>query len=298
MSQRLSSIRQLRIISFLKRNKATFPEIQQYLEKCSLDLGENLSLSRSTFTRDIGEIASIYGIEIVCNKKNDSAYSLNIFNAIEKYAVDFFETFSALNSGRDLVGSILFESRRPNGIENMSLLIHAIRNKFEISFSYTKFYEKESQKRIVYPLGLKENANLWYLVTFCTLRNDIRTFALDRITELEVVEKVFKYEDPMLMTNMFNDCFGVVRQENGSKVEEIILSFDSFRGNYIKNFPLHKSQTVIADNDNELRIKLNIHITRDFLSELLKYTGSLAIISPDSLRQRYLDLLKKGIEIN
>jgi predicted DNA-binding transcriptional regulator YafY len=296
MSQRETAIRHLKIISFLRqRKKAPFDEIQAYLNRCGQDTGDDLYMEKRTFFRDIHEIESIYGIEIVCDRKNESHYSIKEDNPIDKYAIESFETFSALNSGKDLTGSILFETRTPKGIENLSPLIYAIRNKFETVFSYKKFYEIEPQIRTVYPLGLKESANFWYLIAFCTLRKDIRTFALDRISEIDVTNERFNYESPNLMQDMFHDCFGVVRRENGSIAEEIILSFSPFRGNYIKNFPLHASQIILIDNEKELRIRLHLHITRDFVSELLKYVGELRIVSPESLIQRYFEKLAAGM---
>jgi predicted DNA-binding transcriptional regulator YafY len=70
---------------------------------------------------------------------------------------------------------------------------------------------------------------------------------------------------------------------DGKKLEEVILSFDRFQGKYVKTLPLHESQQILIDNDEELRIKLTVFITHDFFMELLSYGEKLIVIKPDSL---------------
>jgi predicted DNA-binding transcriptional regulator YafY len=47
--------------------------------------------------------------------------------------------------------------------------------------------------------------------------------------------------------------------------------------------PLHHTQEVIANNEKELRIKLKLCITHDFIMELLSYGDTLKVIKPDIL---------------
>jgi predicted DNA-binding transcriptional regulator YafY len=70
----------------------------------------------------------------------------------------------------------------------------------------------------------------------------------------------------------------------------VILSFDPLQGKYIKSLPLHESQQIIADNEDELRIRLKLFITHDFYMELLSYGDNLKIIKPQSL----IDDVKKS----
>ena len=65
MSQRLTTLRHNLIINKLRQQKrATFREICSYLERESDLYGENLTISKRTFVRDMAEIGEIYGIYI------------------------------------------------------------------------------------------------------------------------------------------------------------------------------------------------------------------------------------------
>ena len=84
------------------------------------------------------------------------------------------------------------------------------------------------------------------------------------------------------MNKHYKYCFGII-SPNGHKPEEIELSFDPFQGKYIKTLPLHESQQILIDNEEELRIKLTLFITHDFFMELLSYGENLRVIKPESL---------------
>ena len=64
---------------------------------------------------------------------------------------------------------------------------------------------------------------------------------------------------------------------------KVILSFEPEQGKYIKSYPIHESQVILADNQQELRIKLTIFITHDLVMEILLYGMSVRVISPEHL---------------
>jgi hypothetical protein len=55
----------------------------------------------------------------------------------------------------------------------------------------------------------------------------------------------------------FDGFFGIITPDDVSP-EKVILSFDVVQGKYIKTLPLHTTQEVILENENEIRIALNL----------------------------------------
>src|SRR5207247_9494642 len=51
--------------------------------------------------------------------------------------------------------------------------------------------QAEETERAVDPYGLIFHAGLWYTVGYCHLRQDMRTFRLDRMLEAELLEETF-----------------------------------------------------------------------------------------------------------
>ena len=176
-------------------------------------------------------------------------------------------------------------------------MLHCIKNHFVVNFPYHKYHDDIIVKREVEPYALKEFKGRWYLIAKDQNDKDVKTFGLDRIQELNITKKKFTPPENFNANALYEDYFGIVNSSD-NKAEEIILSFDSFNGKYIKSFPLHKSQQILVDNKKETRIKLFLHTTLDFEIELLSHGDRVKIIAPESLRKRMREIYKSAMDKN
>ena len=283
MSKRESIARYSLIINKLRKHPASFAEISDYLAFES-DLQEyNFNVSKRTFQRDLEDIRSLYDIDIQF-AFSEKVYFINLDEKsnVNERILESFDIFNALNLSDRLSNNIHLEKRRPQGTENLYGLLHSIKNQSQIKFTYQKFWEEELTKRNAAPYALKEFRNRWYVLANDLKDNQIKSFALDRLSELNITKKKFRLPDDFNINEHYKYCFGII-SPNGHKPEEIILSFEPFQGKYIKTLPLHESQEILIDNENELRIKLTLFITHDFFMELLSHGENLRVIKPDSL---------------
>lgn len=65
---------------------------------------------------------------------------------------------------------------------------NAILNKNKVKIKYCT-NESEIKERIIHPAELFLYIDKWYIVAFCELKNDIRSFKLDSIKEYEVLKE-------------------------------------------------------------------------------------------------------------
>jgi len=151
-----------------------------------------------------------------------------------------------------------------------------------MKYSYQKFWEDEPSHRTTEPYALKEFKNRWYVLANDLKDKKVKSFALDRLTELTITRKKFQLPNDFNVNEHFKYSFGIV-SSNEHKPQEIILSFDPMQGKYIKTLPLHESQVIINDTDAELRIKLTLYVTHDFFMEVLSFGDSVKVIQPASL---------------
>lgn len=70
---------------------------------------------------------------------------------------------------------------------------HALRGHLKIHFSYRDFAGRETV-RTVRPLSLAYFGPVWILAAWCELRDDFRTFRLDRMCDFEVLQDRFRPE--------------------------------------------------------------------------------------------------------
>jgi predicted DNA-binding transcriptional regulator YafY len=283
MSKRESIARNNLIIKKLRKQPSSFSEISDYLAFES-DLQEyNFYISKRTFQRDIDDIRSVYNIDI----QYDFSRKVYFIDSdeqpeINERILEAFDTFNALNISDRLSNFIHFEKRRPQGTENLYGLLHAIKNKVQISFSYQKFWDENISQRIAEPYALKEFENRWYVLAKDLNDKKVKSFALDRLSELDITKEKFQLPDDFNVNEHFKYCFGII-SPNEDNPQEVILSFEPFQGKYIKTLPLHESQVILKDNDDELLIKLKLFVTHDFFMEILSFGDNVKVIKPDSL---------------
>lgn len=290
MSKRGYISRYLLILKKLKvKPFSTYEELQAYIENQfdylqMQDDNLQIGFSKRTLQRDIKEIRNVFGIDIDYSKsqkgyciKQKENENMNFQRMMEA-----FDMFNSLNLAQDLTPFIHMEKRRPQGTDNLYGLLHAIKNRLQIKFTYQKFWEEELSQRFVEPYALKEFKNRWYLMAKDSKDNNIKSFAIDRLTNLEITNHTFKYPDNYSIEQSYRYCFGII-SPNDEEPQDIILSFDPFQGKYIKTLPLHHTQQILEDNEEEMKIKLKLCLTHDLVMELLSFGENMKVIKPKSL---------------
>ncbi|MBI2259553.1 MAG: WYL domain-containing protein [Flavobacteriia bacterium] len=283
------------IVDFLRKKPATFEEILNYLDRKSMDDGFNFSISQKTFKRDLELILDTLHIEI------EFSHSLKKYKIVqeEKEEIDLrmmesYDTFNALKIAKDITEFIFFEKRKGLGTEYMSPIIFAIRNRKLIRCSYQKFWDSEANNRLLIPLALKENKQRWYLVAIDNKDQKLKTFGLDRISNLLISDQGFTYPKDINIEQIFENCFGIINDEDYC-AEEIVLSFSKHQAKYIKSLPLHHSQEIIFEDAKDVRIKLFVKPTFDFMMEILSHGQEVQIIEPAELRKEMKKILSKTL---
>jgi predicted DNA-binding transcriptional regulator YafY len=74
--------------------------------------------------------------------------------------------------------------------ERLDALHSACKSRNAISFAYTR-EDGEASQRSVRPLALSFWSGVWTLASWCELREDFRDFRLDRMDQVEVLERTF-----------------------------------------------------------------------------------------------------------
>lgn len=282
MSKREGIARYNLIINKLRKRPADFEEILDYLERESDLQGYDFIVSKRTFQRDLDDIRSLYNIDIQYDRSLKK-YKIEDEDSDASHRVlEAFDTFNALNVSDRISDFIHFEKRKSKGTEHLYGILHAIKNQVLIKFQHQKFWEDEITERTLEPYALKEARNRWYLVGKDLKDNNIKNFALDRISNLEITKQKFIYPNDFNIVEYYKYSFGIKAWGN-EKNQEIVLSFTEMQGKYIKTLPLHHSQEILEDNEKGLKIRLKLAITYDFVMELLSLGKEVTVIKPQSL---------------
>lgn len=145
--------------------------------------------------------------------------------------------------------------------------------------------------RILHPILLREVADSWYVIGYDAASGGERTFALDRMSDLELLDDPCDVP-PAILTNvseLFDHIYGIT--DSHGPVENIVLSFSPLFGRYVKAKPIHQTQEVLTDTATECTIRLRLAPNRDLLMHLRSYGEHLTVLEPASLVQEMKESL-------
>ncbi len=284
MSKLIYFKRYLYVIDRLRSRPCSFNDLQEHVMRKleNDDIDTTFEYAIRTFERDKKDIATLFGIEIHYNRK-DKTYAIDeteIEDQSVTRMIDAFSIHHALQEGNKLSPSVFLEKRKSLGTEHIYGIIHAIQNGVMLKFTHEKHWIDEITQREVKPIAIKESQQRWYLVAWDKKGETVKTFGLDRISNLKITDTKFK---PISynVEKEFQHAFGV---ETYEPAEKVVLEFSRQQGNYIKTFPLHESQRIVDETEDTVLLEIFIHTTNDIKMELLKYGSNVKVISPISLQ--------------
>lgn len=283
MSKRSFFLRYSVILKRLQKTPASLKDIVHTLER-EFDLVDiPLNYSSRTFQRDLEDIRQIFQVDIQYDFRRKVYFIEHAAQPkITERMLEAFDVLNAFNIADDLSANVEFENRRAIGTEHFHGILHAIKNTFLVNFTYQKFEDEIPSNRSAKPILLKEFKGRWYLIAIDSKDNRVKSFGLDRMSELMITNQKF-VNDSVVPSKLYKDSFGII---DGSDlpIMDVVLSFDPLQGKYIKTSPLHSTQKIIADNGDELLVTLQLKITHDFVMEILSMGANVKVIKPDILK--------------
>ncbi|WP_027634439.1 helix-turn-helix transcriptional regulator [Clostridium hydrogeniformans] len=166
----------------------------------------------------------------------------------------------------------------------------SIVNELSIEIEYHTSKEEQSKCRTIDPYGLVYWSNKWYIVGFCHMRNEIRSFRVDRIYNIAQTKIKFNRPQGFSASKFFMEkLLGSVKDDKkfiylviGGKASSLDnLCQHWFLGHYLKE---RTSNQAIFLLEEEM-------IYTYVPSLLLPYGKSIQVIKPLSLKKKIIETL-------
>ncbi|MGL4562456.1 MAG: helix-turn-helix transcriptional regulator [Brevinema sp.] len=172
-------------------------------------------------------------------------------------------------------------------IINLAILFHireAIKTNSRLIFDYTKRWG-EFSRRDLEPYGILYNHKN-YLVA----KDDgiMKLFDLSRMDNLQLGDH-FKPNEDFNLKKFSEQSFGVYQEEP----MEVVLLFNEYAAFDAKNYHFHPTQKLEFRETGELEVRFKAGGLKSIIWELFKWGTSVQILSPDSLREAYIQELEE-----
>lgn len=250
----------------------------------------NEEIPRRTFIRTKEAIEDIFSVQIKYDRQRDKYY---IENGKETY--EFLRSAFAVNQmvseNRDLADRILLEDTPTGSNVFLPEITTAMRENRRLSITYQNYEMQTAREFEIEPYALRYFGRRWYVLAHTDFHNSLRLYALDRMKDVKISDKLFKLPEDFSADDYFSRYFGVIVTDG--KAENIQLKTTDTRAKYLRSLPLHHSQKEIASN----LFELHLVPTDDFINAVRAMGKEVEVISPSWLRKRLLqeakDMVKK-----
>jgi len=169
------------------------------------------------------------------------------------------------------------------GIQYFDPIVSAIENREVLRLYYLPFYEDKPYFNEVHPYLLKEHGSRWYLVGLNSFKGKVRTYALDRIRDLQLAEGASYVPPPFNAEEYFKYAIGIIAPEGTPPL--IKLSVQKTQAQYLITRPWHDSQNIEEENEENIVFSFRVHPTYEFRSLLLSMGKDATILEPATLKE-------------
>lgn len=257
------------------------------------DDGET-TIPRRTFIRMKESISKLFDIQIVYDRKEDRYYietDISGYNKNTQFLLSAFAVNQMVSENRDLADRILLENTPTGSNIFLPEITTAMRENRRLSITYQSHEMLTAREFEIEPYALRYFGRRWYVLAHTDFHDSLYLYALDRMKDVKISDKLFKLPEDFSADDYFSRYFGVIVTD--AKAENIQLKTTDTRAKYLRSLPLHHSQKEIAAN----LFELHLVPTDDFINAVRAMETEVEVVSPDWLRKRLLqdakDLVKK-----
>jgi len=254
-------------------------------------------LPRRTFYNYRNAIAELFRIDIECNPSTFEYYindgeGTNM-ESVTDWLLNTASMSNVLTDARDISDRVFLEDV-PSARQYLSPVISAMKECCAIRFGYSPFTRSGAPKPVVLePYFLKIFKLRWYVTGRNVKEDTIKTYALDRVSDLTITADKFELPHDFDAETYFRDAFGIVFSQGETK--KVTIRTDPRQAKYFRALPLHHSQSEMI-HDRYSIFNYTLRLTPDFVQELLGYGPRITVLSPPELRAMMISNLKEALE--
>lgn len=301
MSTYKKAARLAKIISYVKHKPGISKD--QLLDAVTEFTGGEVS-SR-TLERDLKTIREEFSIDIVYEsvsngyhveqRDQEAVYEFlkliefaNVGHLLKEGTTDFSKLADIVH----LDDSSIFQ-----GIEQVKTIVAAIQQQQQLSFVHINYWNQTQKEYTITPLQIREYLNRWYVVGVPEGEDEIRTFGIDRIQELQISGhtqvKRTDYEDQL---GQFAKIVGLNFNEGAARPQKIRLQVYHKHLKYLQSLPLHRSQDIQYEKKAEYGTVTYVLIPNyEFKIQLLKMHSFVIVEEPQELREEIQHMMQEAL---
>ena len=182
---------------------------------------------------------------------------------------------------------ILTVGARQVHLDNFQSVGSALLRRKRLIIHYSARGTGESTERELSPQRLIHYRDNWYLDAWCHLRNELRSFSIDAITRVELLEAKTWDISEKTLNEVLGSGYGIF---SGKDVKWATLRFSPLRARWVASEKWHSKQVGNLLEDGSYELKVPYSNDPELLMDILKYGADCEVVEPEALRERVAEL--------
>jgi predicted DNA-binding transcriptional regulator YafY len=129
----------------------------------------------------------------------------------------------------------------------------------------------------------------WYVDAWCHLRKEVRSFAVDAITDCEQLTQDAKELDSEQLRKSMQSGYGIF---GGTVKDWAKLKFTPERARWVKHEEWHPDQKGHEESDGSYILEIPYSDERELAGDILKFGSGIRVLAPDALKRKVIDELE------
>ena len=151
----------------------------------------------------------------------------------------------------------------------------------------------ETLQREVSPQRLIHYRDNWYLDAWCHLRRGLRSFSVDAMRAVRVLDKAAIEVPDAELDEVLGAGYGIFA---GKKVEWASLRFSAERARWVAAETWHPQQRGRFDGEGRWLLELPYADPRELAMDVMRHMPHVEVLGPPALREMVEERLRRGLE--
>lgn len=176
-----------------------------------------------------------------------------------------------------------------------SQLQEAISKKRLVNMHYYSPFEATNICTNLSPYHLMYNEYAWYVIGNSSFHKNFRSFKLNRIKELKILDKCFIEPDKFDVNEYLGRAWSMRRE---GRLYNVKLKFLPEVAHDVAEVQWHNTQKVTFEEDGSAIVEFRVDGLNEITWWILSYGDKVQVLAPRILRQRIIEIAQKVVKVN
>lgn len=158
----------------------------------------------------------------------------------------------------------------------------------QLALHYLRRDKEEHTTRVISPLQLVHYRDNWVLDAWCHMRGALRSFALEAVEEVSVVQEPALKVSREDMREHFQSGYGIFA---GKAVHRAVMKFTPKRAQWVSLETWHPDQSDRWLEDGSYILEVPYSHDEELVMDLMRYGPEVEVLAPPELRKRVHEVL-------